>query len=232
MNLVKNKRGIALMVAYALLVIIAVGISVIVYPYLKEYLPLDTPECPADMALIIESAVCDIANEENEELIISLSNRGLFNIPAAYIRLGDVGRDVRFQVNNDVEFFTLGPLEPGKKTDLISYSISDILEKTNEENGLILEVQPAIFENRKLIPCDGAVVSQTIECHAIGAPPGCGDGILDTSTGEECDYSATPEFPPPYTDGVGECPLFDPIYTSGDLVCTFACDISVALCET
>jgi hypothetical protein len=228
MNLVNNKRGVALMVAYALLVIIAVGISVVVYPYLKEYLPLDTPECPADTALFVASVVCDNANEGNEELIISLSNRGLFSIPAAYIRLGDVGREIRFQVNNDKELFPIGPLEPGKKSNFTSYNISHIINQTDEENGLILEIQPAIFVDRKLIPCERAVTSQKIECLPIGAPPGCGDGVLDVPSGEECDYSATPQFPPAYPNGL--CSEYDGGYTDGDLVCTFACDISVALC--
>src|SRR3989344_1458688 len=160
MNLSKNKRGVSLMVAYALLVIIAVSISVIVYPYLKEYLPLDTPECPEDMTLIVESAVCDTTDEE---LIVSLSNRGLFTVPAAFIRLGDIDREIRFQANNGIEFFPQGPLIPGAKTNLTAYNITDIFNKTEEQNGLILEVQPAIFEDHKLIPCEDAVISQKIE---------------------------------------------------------------------
>ena len=68
-----KKKGVSLMVAYVLLVVIAISLSALVYIFLKSYLPTDKVECPSDLSLIIEGARC-IDNKNN--LTINISNKG------------------------------------------------------------------------------------------------------------------------------------------------------------
>jgi hypothetical protein len=220
----KNKRGVALMVAYALLVVIAVGVSVVVYPYLKETLPLDNAECPNDLNLIVDSAICDI---DTEELTVTLVNRGLFSVPAAYIRLGEPGRKVRFQVNPDAEQFPTGPIVPNGELPIGGIDIANELATLDYSNGLILEIQPAIFEDNKLVPCENGVITQTIGCGSFVGGGVCGNNIVEG--GEACDDSASPMYPVPYTSGL--CSDYDGMYIGGNLGCS-GCTLDTVNCTT
>ncbi len=95
-----QKRGVSIMVGYVLLVIIAVSISVLVYGYLKLYVPKEKPECPEghDVTLIIQSVSCQIGSEE-DTLSITLLNKGLFKADAVYVRMEEAGREVKQLVN-------------------------------------------------------------------------------------------------------------------------------------
>ena len=44
-----DKRGVSIMIGYVLLVVIAIGLSIAVYAYLKNYLPREKAECPQDI---------------------------------------------------------------------------------------------------------------------------------------------------------------------------------------
>ena len=84
-----NKRGVSLMIGYVLLVVIAIGLSVAVFAYLKLYLPKDEPKCYDDVILSIDDLIC--VGGEGGNISVTLTNRGLFNINGAFIRVGEVG---------------------------------------------------------------------------------------------------------------------------------------------
>lgn len=148
------------MVSYTLLIVIAVSLSVLVYSYLKTLLPSQTPECPADINLIIEKTSC---NRNLNQVNITLSNRGLFNVTAAYIRIGEKNRTVRFQINENLEMFTRGPISPGGEPVTYIYSTSDVFQIISS-NDLTIEVQPAILEKRILYPCEESIITQPLSC--------------------------------------------------------------------
>ena len=168
-----NKKAVSLMVSYTLLVIIALGLSVLVYGYLKIYLPSQRPECPQAISLVIDNALCDITSET---LTIRLSNRGLFNVSAAFIRMGEAGRVVRQQVNEGREIFEPSPIAPSSVPRIYSYDISEILVGSSSTE-FELEVQPAMLEKRALYPCEEAIVTRSISCEEAGS----------CSTNQECE---------------------------------------------
>jgi hypothetical protein len=157
----ESKKGVSMMVSYTLLIVIAVAISVLVYGYLKTWLPGERPECPSGFNLIIEDSTCD---KLTEELDIRVSNKGLFNISAAFIRMGVAGRTVRFQVNNKTEFFPGGPISPNSNARQIKFPISHILSRDSSITDWVIEIQPAIFEKNTLYPCEKAIINQPITC--------------------------------------------------------------------
>ena len=164
-SLLQDKRAISGMVSYVLLVIIAVGVSVGVFAYLSLYVPKEKPRCLDDVGLIIERAQCIVNTTTRIEL--TLVNKGLFTVDAAYIRVGMQGRTVRSQINEKAGFFLNEPgtsekgLKPGR-TYTQSYEVSAALISRN--GTYLLEVQPAVWKDGQLALCDKSVIVQELHC--------------------------------------------------------------------
>lgn len=149
-----NKKGVSLMVSYTILVVIGIVLSVAVFSFLRLTIPPDIKECEDDTSVIIEDVLCS-----SGELTITLNNRGLFNVEAAFIRLGKEDREVRQQVNIDGVILEPLPITPGgsfSETYPIPFTI-------NFGENYIVEVQPAIIDKKTPIPCD-SIVTQKVLC--------------------------------------------------------------------
>ena len=81
---IKNKKAISPMIAYVLLIGIAIFMSVMVYSWLKTYVPKDALECPETTSLFIKNYTCD-----STELNLTLKNNGNFNIAGYFIRVAN-----------------------------------------------------------------------------------------------------------------------------------------------
>lgn len=75
-----EKRGISVMVGYVLLISFGIIMSVLVYSYLKTYVPKEPLACPDSASLFIKSANC-----ESNSLSLIIRNNGKFNIAGYYI---------------------------------------------------------------------------------------------------------------------------------------------------
>ncbi len=157
----KNKRGISLMVSYVLLVVIAIALGALVYSYLKHYLPSDKAECSDDISITATEVSCD-RRSDTASLSVKLYNSGLFNISGVYLRFADAGKSVRLQIpaNKGHELF-FQPLSPGGLSRQ-TLPVTDLIDSSSED--YILEIQPAIFSDRTLIPCQNAVITQPVTC--------------------------------------------------------------------
>lgn len=153
------------MISYVLLVVIAVGLSVFVYSYLKINIPTNKQECPQDTSLIVSEAVCIFHQGGGpQELSLKLENRGLFNVSAAYIRMSKEYREIKTQVNLGNESI-VPQILPGNSS-WIQYDITGILG-TQGTGDYILEVQPAIYnDKRALVPCE-AIISLPVSCDSL-----------------------------------------------------------------
>jgi hypothetical protein len=189
--LIKRKRGVSIMVGYVLLVVIAIGISVLVYGFLELYVPKEKPECGKDATLIVQDYSCEInPNGDGEDyLSIELVNRGLFKADAVYIRLGKPGREVKALVTDDVYFAqksdsTLSGLSPGESynwgggTSPTDYSNKEKIKAITDNRGgtYTLEIEPAIVNDETgiLALCPELTITQEITCQ--------GAGVCDEST--------------------------------------------------
>ncbi|MBM3233434.1 hypothetical protein FJZ18_04700, partial [Candidatus Pacearchaeota archaeon] len=115
-----DKRGVSEIVGYVLLVLIAVTLSVGVYVYLKLQVPKENIKCENDATLVIDAASCKALSGINKELTITLSNKGLYTVDAAYIRLGISGKKAKTWLNdpdktNEGYFYLTNP-DTGKKS--------------------------------------------------------------------------------------------------------------------
>ena len=163
--LVRHKRGVSEIVSYALLIMIAVAVSTLVYVYLQTYIPKEKPVCKEDAFITISMVSCDVATKT---INLTLVNKGLFTLDAAYVRLAPQGKEIAIILNeptvnannfylSDGSSFT--GLEPNKQLSRI-YPAGQVI---NGSGSYRVEVQPAMGKGTKLALCP-TIASQTITC--------------------------------------------------------------------
>src|SRR3989344_9344689 len=148
----RNKKAISEIVSYVLLVVIAVGVSTLVFTFLKSYIPKgEKPECPEGISISIKNYTC-----QSSQLNLSFYNTGRFTIDAVYVRVAKEGRTVKFWINpestGDKFYINITPQTSISK----EYSTEQITTSGNYE----LELQPAV-KNEKgyLAACDKAIAN-------------------------------------------------------------------------
>lgn len=152
-----NKKAISEIVSYVLLIVIAIGISAMVFAFLKIYLPKAQPQCPSDLSLIVQDYTCSGA-----DLTLDISNRGLWKVDAVYVRLGTPNQAVKklLSTQRDSLYFE-GGLMPSKSTSK-SYKIGGL---TNLQEEMEVQLTPAIIsEDNKIVICENAIITQPIKC--------------------------------------------------------------------
>ncbi|MBI2631820.1 hypothetical protein HYW75_02350 [Candidatus Pacearchaeota archaeon] len=182
----KRKRAVSEIVSYTLLIIIAIGVSSLVYYFLMLQTPKEKTECKEGISLGIDYIKCGINN--NERIItLSLLNNGRFKVDAAYIRVGEEGKSVRYWLNDpDKDDNGKSVSDPkDKREDKFYLSSSDsstnaglspgklslprehkIFASIPDSSNYILEIEPAIISETtgKLAACETAVITQKITC--------------------------------------------------------------------
>jgi len=157
-----NKRAVSEMVSYVLLVVIAVGLSIAVYAYLKVLVPKDLkPECNEDIQLTIQDYSCK-ANT-TKSLSVTLYNKGLFRVNAVYLRLGTEGAEVPLNV---LRRLFNPPLMPGESIWVPVPDRASLEPILNGSGNYVLEVQAAANnEKGEFALCENSVITQTIYCN-------------------------------------------------------------------
>lgn len=161
----KNKKAVSEIVSYVFLIIIAIGLSIGVFAYLKIYVPKDQVTCDKEVSLIVSSYSCTISGSKIN-LAFNLTNNGLFNVSGAFLRFDETGKKVknslntipRFQTSTG-ELFQLAPGEtyetkydPAAKSGITKYD---------------LEVEPIILggkSGQEVALCNKAIIVQTLDC--------------------------------------------------------------------
>ena len=158
-----NKRAVSEIVGYVLLIVIAVGISISVYQFLKIQIPKETPECSPDISIVVQDYECNI-NEEYV-LYLKLSNKGLFTIDGAYIRFGPEENKIKTLITKknspqDIKFEQ--GLLPGETEDKMYKlkALEDVILKGN----MSVEIEPIQYINNNLVFCENSIITQPIKC--------------------------------------------------------------------
>lgn len=157
-NIIRNRRAISEIVGYVLLIVIAVSISLLVYTWLKGYLPGQEKTCPEGASLGIEDYSC-----LNGDLTITLKNNGLFTLDGFIIRASNQtkGRAVYYlniSSSKDIEHYFNGGSKP------LSSEEEETFVFDYRRYGLIkqLEIQPFKIDGESVL-CKDAVISQALQ---------------------------------------------------------------------
>ena len=162
-----DRKGVSLMIGYVLLVIIAIGLSIAVFAFLKLYIPPSSPECPDDVKLTIDDYSCIGPDSDGKyQVELTLSNRGLFNVYGVYIRMG--GDRIFKPLINEADLFFIeegiSGINPGVSIGKGPYDYSE----TDFTYGIrIIEIEPIYLgeeEDVQAAVCENAVVRKTIIC--------------------------------------------------------------------
>ena len=187
MWLLDKKKGVSIMVGYVLLVTCAIIIGVVVYQWVKTYVPADALECPEGTSIFIKEYTYDC---DNSELSLTLKNNGLFNTAGYFIHAtNEEGQEL---ATIDLSNYTL--LGEGKGGTVLfstgnSFKPNDeetnIFELSGSEIGQIysIEIIPVRFQEEdgknRFVSCGGSKVEEKISCWT-----GCADTCA--SLGYEC----------------------------------------------
>lgn len=166
------------MIAYVMLIVIAVGLSAGVYTFLKVFVPKDTFQCQEDVQMIIQAASCTAQANGKYLVSVELANRGYFYVPDVFIRFGISGKEVRSQLNPDQTSLALSGtsglncpkalstdpctdkgLKPGQS---FSVNLADV---SASAGSYVVEIQPAVRSDKGVLAiCPSAVTTQAVEC--------------------------------------------------------------------
>jgi len=75
-----NKKGLSAMIGYVLLITFGIVMAVIVYAYLKTYIPTEPTACPEGSSVFLKEYSCS-----GNKLNLTVKNNGRFNIAGYFI---------------------------------------------------------------------------------------------------------------------------------------------------
>jgi hypothetical protein len=198
--LLRDKKGLSIIIGYVLLVSIAIILSLVVYQFLKTYIPKDSLECTDGVSIFIKEAVYDC---ENNQLDVTIKNTGRFNIAGYFIHATtsadqelateDLSEKVSEggKVYRNSIVFVLGdnfltPSSPNEKTTTFDLEDFTTIYK--------IEVIPVRFEDqegkKRFVSCSGARVEKDLSCYEEPevCEPNCAGRVCGTDPvcGEIC----------------------------------------------
>lgn len=85
---IKDKRGISIVIGYILLITVSIAMSILVYQWLKTYVPKEFLECPDGTSILAKEISYDCTSG-SERLDITVKNNGRFSINGYFIHASD-----------------------------------------------------------------------------------------------------------------------------------------------
>lgn len=176
--MIKQKKGVSVMIGYVLLVSLAVIMGIIVFNYLKTFVWTEKLECPDGVSLYMGEYSCSLTSKQ---LNITLRNSGRFDIAGYFIK-GTTTSGASIATTNLAEYFDeeatgLGPLNMGNAI-LATSSPGNLFQAGSDTFAVfnigslelkLLEITPFRYEEQKdgrtrLVSCNDAVIRERITC--------------------------------------------------------------------
>jgi hypothetical protein len=184
----KNKRGVSVIIGYVMLIAIVITISLLVYQWMKSYVPQEALQCPDGVSVVLQDYKYDCTSG-NSLLNFSLVNQGTFSVAGYFIKASNdssqeiattdltpyyIGQDQALSgaAGNIILF---GPcdtklcnlLSPGKSRDMLDNAFN--LSKYNFPGQVkYIEITPIRFIDYKgqnrLASCSSATITEKISC--------------------------------------------------------------------
>lgn len=196
----KSKKAVSVIVGYVILISFAIVIGVIVYQWMKTYIPEENITCPDGVSIFIESYEY---NTDSNLLTLNLKNNGKFDIGGYFIYATDDPRETLATVDiskYNVESYSilkplgirLGPvLNPGSRNSLSpNDNEKEIYNLTNLSKTIptgmiysveILPIRWQIEKNRLVtVSCTDAKIREKI------TPPCVPETMEETCGSAEC----------------------------------------------
>ncbi|MDA3836543.1 MAG: hypothetical protein PF542_02885 [Nanoarchaeota archaeon] len=172
----KNKKAVSAIVGYVLLITFGIVLSVIVYNYLKSYVPKDLIDCPEGVSIFVKDYNC-----ANGQLNVTLKNNGRFDLAGYSIHTANNTEQKIATTNLAKNFINSSNMDARSIQDsyiLFSLSNTNAMGSGNEsehyfnysvtEVPKILEITPLRFEiyeeKVRFATCGNAKTREIINC--------------------------------------------------------------------
>jgi len=170
----RNKKGISLVISYILLIAISIVMSIIVYQWLKTYVPSETLECDEGTSIFVRDIIYDCTSDT---LDISVQNNGKFSVNGYYIRVSDSEEglatiDISSKITDGGEEYgsTQSIMFGGDENELVPQEhTTSFFDVSDYEDSLVkIEIIPTrvqtIDNKKRLVSCSEAKIEESISC--------------------------------------------------------------------
>jgi len=171
-NSLKNRKGVSPMIGYVLLVTFVIILGVVIYNWMKTYIPQEDIDCPDGTSLFIKDYTCS-----NSSLNITLKNNGKFSVGGYFIYATTTPqqelatKDLSFYINEN--FSLLSPT--GVKLTGEYNSLSPNEEEVEvfdlsalTETIYTIEIVPIRWQKEgrvnRLVSCKNSKVREVVSC--------------------------------------------------------------------
>jgi hypothetical protein len=169
-----DKKGLSIIIGYVLLIVISIVMSIIVFQFLKNYVPKDVASCPEGTSVFIR----DVSyNCTENTLAITLKNNGKFSVDGYFIHVSnqtegistiDLSSKILSGGNisgNSVIFslMTQNSLTPDEPTNvkLVRFNVSGLGALYKVE---IIPTRIQEDTRKRVVSCGDAKVQETLAC--------------------------------------------------------------------
>ena len=150
-----NKKAISELIAYVLLIVIALGLAAGVYTWMRIYIPPEKEKatCPEDISLYINDYACDTANKR---ISLMIENRGMFNIDGITIMASNSSDKLPATMLNTTDKISAIPGTYYQKLKLEETTTANFSYTGLDKIGRI-RIQPFTISGKNLLLCKNIV---------------------------------------------------------------------------
>lgn len=194
------------MIGYVLIITLGIVMGVMVYAWVKTYLPREELKCSDGVSVYIEEARCYIDNQNNTLLSIDLRNNGRFGVSGYYIKASN--KASQETSTKDISRYYIGG-NRSRNAILFNPTSDNSFQPNNyitnsfnitDNSGMIysLEILPIRMEKienkKRQLSCENAKIKEKITCGPWINPTACdadGDTYQNISCGgTDCNDTA------------------------------------------
>jgi len=149
----RDKKAVSIIIAYVLLITIAISLSAIVYNWLRFYVsPSEKENCPEGVSLIIREYDYDAISDK---LNLTIQNKGKFSVKGFVVKVNDVeGSNIGIYLLDKIG----AELKPGEVFnelyDTDSYELGSGEFEIIKNKLTFVEVQPFVEKSGNKLFCE------------------------------------------------------------------------------
>ena len=167
----RNKRGVSVLIGYVLLVVFVIAMGVVIYNWMKTYVPKEDLVCPDGVSLFIKDYTCD-----SDDLTLTLKNNGLFNVGAYFVRVTDTPeaglatRDISPNITAGGEFLSPSGVKfTGSENSLApNYDETHVFDISHLTNIYTIEIIPLRWQEqdrrKRMVTCRTSIIREELTC--------------------------------------------------------------------
>jgi len=159
---IQNKRGVSEMIAYVILIAIAIGLAIAVFSWLKDYANI-TPkiDCKPGTSIILGDYNC---SAEGRTFTVNIKNNGMFDVNGIFMMVGN-----NSQRQPTTRLTAVGEGQGGSsgyyigKINVSENQTISFLKSYSLNEIQIVQIQPFILDaKRKKILCEQGIIKENL----------------------------------------------------------------------